>query len=137
MAEGFVVFGARLDGDGFADTPDQGRVPGRGHTDGLREQGGVAGAGDPVEAFAPPIVGGDAEAWDGDGGVDELRDLFLESEAGDEVVDTALDGERRVHVGEKLGRLRGETCDAEGAAKKQKEGCKGLGSHAGSDTSTE
>ena len=58
VAEGFAVFGAGLGGDGGGDAAEQGRVPGGGHADGLREHGGVAGAGDAVEAFVPPVVGG-------------------------------------------------------------------------------
>ena len=99
VADGLVVLGAGFGGDDGGDLVDEGRVPGGGHADGLREHGGVAGAGDAVEAFVPPVVGGDVEARDGGSGVDELRDLFVEGHAGDEVVDALLGGERGVEVG--------------------------------------
>ena len=56
-----VVLRAGFGGDDFADVLDQWRVPGGGHADRLGEHGRDAGAGDAVEAFVPPVVGGDAE----------------------------------------------------------------------------
>ncbi len=106
MAEGLIVFGAGLGGDSGGDLPEEGGIPGGGHADGLREHRGVAGAGDAVEAFVPPVVGGDAEAWDGGCGVDELRGLFFEGHAGDEVFGALLGGEGGVLIGERLSVLR-------------------------------
>ena len=73
VAVGFVVLGAGFDGDDFADLAEKGTVEGSGVADGLREERRVAGAGDAVEALVPPVVGGDVEAGDAGGGVDELR----------------------------------------------------------------
>ena len=52
-----------------------------------------------MEAFVPPVVGGDIEAWNGRGAIDELGDFFFEGEAGDEVVDAGVDGERGIEKG--------------------------------------
>lgn len=49
-----------------------------------------------MEGFGPPLVGRDAEAGDGGGGVDELLGFFLEGEARDEVLGPGLVGERGV-----------------------------------------
>ena len=64
VADGLVVLGARLGGDGVGDAVHQVGVPGGGEPDGLREDGGLAGARDAVQRFVPPVVGGDAEARD-------------------------------------------------------------------------
>ena len=91
-ADELVILGARLVGDGGGHAEDQVGVPGGGQADGFREYRGAAGAGDAVQALVPPVVGGDAEAVDGRGIVHELRDLFLERHAGDQVGGTAVDG---------------------------------------------
>ena len=101
VGDGVVVLGASFSGDDFADGVDERRVPGGGVADGLREHGGVAGARDAVEAFVPPVVGGDVEARDGRGAVDELGDFFFEGQAADEVVDALVDGERGIAEGER------------------------------------
>ncbi len=106
VADGLVVFGAGFGGDDGGDLVDERRVPGGGHADGLREHCGVAGAGDAVEALAPVVVGGNVEAWNGRSGVDELRDLFVECHARDEVVDALLGGKRGIEVGQGFARLR-------------------------------
>jgi hypothetical protein len=72
-----------------------------------------------VEAFAPVVVGGDVEAGDGRSGVDELRDLFVEGHAGDQVVDALLGGKRWIEVGEGLWRLGGDS-GGEGAKREKK-----------------
>ena len=58
-----------------------------------------------MEAFVPPVVGGDVEARDGSGAIDELRDFFFEGEARDEIVDASLDGERGIAEGQGGGSL--------------------------------
>ena len=100
----------------------RGRVPGGGDADGLREHGGEAGARDAVEAFVPPVVGGDVEARDGRGAIDELGDFFFEGQTVDKVVDALVDGERGIAEGHGCGvldllvgwfwrwRLRGGLC---------------------------
>jgi hypothetical protein len=58
-------------------------VPCGGVADGLGEHGGETGTRDAVEAFVPPVIGGDIEERDGSGAIDELRDFFFEGEAAD------------------------------------------------------
>ncbi len=86
LALRLVELGAALGGDDVAHLVDDRRIPRRGHADGLREDGRVAGAGDPVERLIPGLVVGDAEARDGRGKVLQLRGLFVERHAGDKVV---------------------------------------------------
>lgn len=49
-----------------------------------------------MEGLGPPLVGRDAEAGDGGGGVDELPGFFLKGEAGNEVVGSGVVGEGSV-----------------------------------------
>src|ERR1700679_403724 len=58
VREGVVVLGAGLRRDDCADLLDERGVPRGGVADGLREHGGEAGAGDAVDAFVPPVIGG-------------------------------------------------------------------------------
>ena len=83
VGDGVVVLGARFSGDDFADGVDERSVPCGGVADGLRKHRGEAGARDAVEAFVPPVVGGNVEARDGRGAVDELGDFFFEGEPRD------------------------------------------------------
>jgi len=99
VENGVVIFGTGFGGDDVGNAVDEVAVPGSGETDGLGKDGGDAGAGDAVEALVPPVVGGDVEARDGGGHVLHLGDLFFKGETRDEVVDTLIDGERRVEVG--------------------------------------
>ncbi len=96
-----LYFGARFGGDDFADGVDERCVPGGGVADGLREHGGEAGARDAVEAFVPPVVGGNVETRNGSGAVDELGDFFFEGEASDKIVNAFVDGERGIAEGER------------------------------------
>src|SRR5579862_3692095 len=96
VADSVVVLGAGFDGDDVADAADQGSVPGGGIANGLGKHGGESGARDAVEAFVPPVVGGDVEAGNGGGAIKGLRDFFFEGEAGDQVVDALNDGEGRI-----------------------------------------
>ena len=132
VGDGVVVLRARFSGDDFADGVDERRVPGGGVADGLREHGGEAGARDAVEAFVPPVVGGDVEARDGRGAIDELGDFLFEGEAADEVVDALVDGERGIAEGHGgcgfdllFGGWRRRRClrgSLSGCGKRQKEG---------------
>ena len=81
------------------DFMQQGRVPRGAHADCLRKHGGDAAVGDAVEGFAPPVVGGDVQARNGAGLVDQLRGLFFQRHAGDEVVDALFHWQGGIHVG--------------------------------------
>ena len=77
VCDGVVVFGTGFGGDDVGDGVEKIGVPGGGEADGLRENGGDAGTGDAVEAFVPPIVGGDLQTRDGGGDVLHLGDFFF------------------------------------------------------------
>ena len=55
------------------------------HADGLRECGRFPVPADSVERFIPPIVSGDAEPFDGCGGMHHQRGLFLDAHLGDQL----------------------------------------------------
>ena len=119
VAHGLLVLGARFDGDDVGDLVLQRYVPGGGEADGLRENGGLSGAGDAVERFVPPIVGGDVEAREGGRGVLHLQDLFVEGHARDQVGGALLGGEVGVEVGRGVGGL------ADQGTAKREAGCGG------------
>jgi len=81
VGDGVVKFGAGFGGNGVGYAVEEVGVPSSSEADGLRENGGGAGTGDAVEAFVPPVVGGDVEAGDGGGDVLHLGDFFVEGEA--------------------------------------------------------
>lgn len=58
------------------------------------------GHGDAMQRLRPPLVVGDAEAWNGRGLVDELPDFLIEGEAPDQVMGPCLNGEAGVAEGE-------------------------------------
>lgn len=99
VEDGVVVFAASFGGDGVGDAVEEVGVPCGGEADGLREDGGRAGASDAVEAFVPPVIGGDVETRDGGSDVLHLGDFFFEGETGDQIVDALIDGERGIEVG--------------------------------------
>ncbi len=68
------------------------RIPSGGQANGLREDSGQAGAGDAMQTFVPPFIGGDFQAWNGGGGVLHLADLLFESEARYQVDGTLFGG---------------------------------------------
>lgn len=98
-----VKHGAGLAGDGGGGAEPEGAVEGGGGEDDLGEAGGGgdgagegdAGAveGEAVEGLGPPLVGGDAEAGDGRGGVDQLGELFVQGETGEKVFGSLGNGE--------------------------------------------
>jgi len=98
VGDGVVVFGARFGGDDVGDGVDQIGVPRGAEANGLGEDGGVAGAGDAVESFVPPVVHGNLQTRDGGSDVLHLGDFFLEGHARDEIVDALLDGVGRVKI---------------------------------------
>lgn len=49
-----------------------------GVSDGVQEIETIAVRGDAVHGLRPPLVGGDVEAGDGDGGADEVLDFLVE-----------------------------------------------------------
>src|SRR5450759_2937426 len=60
-----IVLGAGLVGDRRGHAEEEFGIPRRGEADRHGEHGGAAGAGHAVQAFVPPVVGGDAEPLDG------------------------------------------------------------------------
>src|SRR5207302_11222667 len=94
------VFGAGFDRDCLGFLFDERRVPGGGHADGLREDGGDA-VGDAVQAFVAVAVGGDAEARDGGGVGEDVGGLFFQGHSGDEIGGAGFGGLRGVFA--KLG----------------------------------
>jgi len=99
VEDGVVVFAASFGRDGVGDVVEEVGVPCGGEADGLREDSGRAGTSDAVETFVPPVIRRNVETRDGGGDVLHLRDFFFEGEAGDQVVDALIDGERGVEVG--------------------------------------
>ena len=78
-----IELGARLGRDDGADLPQQIGVPGGGKADRLREDGRLAVAGEAVEAFVPPVVGGQADGGIGGRGALQLRGLLFGRHRGD------------------------------------------------------
>lgn len=74
---GLVELGARFGGHHRAHLLHQAGIPARRQADRLRKHRGVAVARDAVQAFAPPLVGGDAQARNRRGIVHGLRHLFF------------------------------------------------------------
>ena len=65
-----MVLGAGFIGDGVRHAPHQRDIESRRQSDGLRKNGGRAGARHAVQAFIPPVVGGHTQALDAGRGVD-------------------------------------------------------------------
>ena len=97
-ADGVMIFGARLGGDGIGDLVQQRGVPHGGQADGLRKRGGGAGARHAVEAFVPVVVSRHAEPFDGRRIIEHLGGLFAQRHAPDQVVDPPFHGLRRIRV---------------------------------------
>jgi len=85
LADGGVMLGAGLVGDGDGGTVDQIEVEGGGHPDRLRENGGNPRASHAVQALVPPVVGGDAQPLDGRSAMHHLRHFFVERHTGNQV----------------------------------------------------
>ena len=92
---GAVPVGAGLVGHLREDVVHLLRVEGGGHADRLGIDG-VAVLAHAVAGLAPPVVGGDAEAVDGNGFVHHQTHFLLGGEQGDQVLHAILDLEFRV-----------------------------------------
>src|SRR5579863_5005070 len=68
MADVFMMLGAGFGADDDGHVVNERRVEGCTEADGLWENGGDIPC-DAVQGFAPPVVGGDFQAWDGGGQV--------------------------------------------------------------------
>ena len=64
-----------------------------GAVDGAVETDAFADVSDAVKSLRPPLVTRDAESGNRRGRVDELGDLLVQCETGDEVMDSLVDGE--------------------------------------------
>ena len=101
-----VEEGAALGAGDIAHAAECLGVEGGSHTDGLRKHGDLfLGAGHTVERLVPPVVGRNAQPLNGRGIVLHQFHLFLQGEAGDEVIHSLLDGEFGVAEGIAGGRL--------------------------------
>ena len=98
MAEIFFVLGAGFGADDDGHFVNEGSVEGCAQANGLGENGCGAG-GNSVQGFRPPVIGGDFQARDGGGLVDNLGGLFFEGHAGDQVVYALVGGEGGIQVG--------------------------------------
>ena len=107
------------------DLANERRVAGRGHADRLRKDGGVAGRGDAVQAFVPPIVLAYAQPRDRRRVVDQLRGLFLQRHARDEVRGARLGAQADVTVGKRRRIALGEGPRTEAGAGEQSNGHQG------------
>ena len=109
MLDGVIVFGARFGGDDVGDAMNEIGVPSGGQANGLRENSGMTSARDAVQAFVPPVIGGNAEARDGLGDILHLGSFFFEGHARDEIVDALIDGKAWIQIrwSRRLGRSSG------------------------------
>ena len=98
LALGLVVLGSRFRGDRVGNPIDQPGVPGGRKPDGLRKDRGVAGPGDAVQAFIPPVVFGDVKPGNGRGFILHLRNLLVQSHAVDQVVHALRHGKIGVEI---------------------------------------
>ena len=106
LPEAFVEEGTPLGAGHVAHAAECLGVEGGSHTDGLRKHGDLfLGAGHTVERLVPPVVGRNAQPLNGRGIVLHQFHLFLQGEAGDEVIHSLLDGEFGVAEGIAGGRL--------------------------------
>ena len=103
VGDGVVVFGASLCRDDFTDGVNEGRIPCGCVADGLRKERSEAGARNAVEAFVPPVIGGNVEAGDCRGAINQLQSFFFEREPPDEIVDAFVDGECGIAEGHGCG----------------------------------
>ena len=113
-ADELMMLGARFIGDGGGNAEEQVRIPGGSQADGFREHGGAAGARHAVQAFAPPVVLRNAQAIDGRGIVHELRDLLLERQPPEQIVDAFFERSAGVLVSRWL---REQGCEPSGRGK--------------------
>ena len=97
FAHGLVVLCAGLGGDRLAHAVDEIAIPCGGHADHLGEVCRIAGEGDAVEGFVPPIVLRHAEPRDGGRVIAHLRDLLFQCHSADEVIHAFVDGRRGIH----------------------------------------
>ena len=104
-ALGLDVLDPAFDADRGRHGVNAGGIECRREADGLRKLGRAVDR-DTVERFAPPVIGGNAQAWDRPGLVDELRGLFLQRHPMYQIGCTLLRGEREILVRWRDGLLR-------------------------------
>ena len=93
-----VILCAEFGADNVGSLMHKRFVEGGRHTDCLREDSGQAGASNAVETFVPPVIFRNVEPRNRGGGMAELRSLFFESHARDEIVDALFDGHFGIEV---------------------------------------
>src|SRR5438270_10394754 len=98
VLDGVVVFGTGFGRDDIGDAIDEVGVPGCGEADGLRENGGDSRARDAVQALVPPVIGGNSKARVGASNVMELGGLFLQRNAGIQIIGARFNGNAGVRV---------------------------------------
>ncbi len=93
------VLGAKLGRDDLCRLVHPLGVPGGGHADRLRKDRRDACAGDAMESFVPPVVGGHAEPRNRGRGVPGLARLLLEGHARDQILRAGREIERGIAIG--------------------------------------
>ena len=106
LALGLVVLGPPLNRDHLADLMDLLLVPGGGHPDNLRENGGMAVATHSVKAFTPIVIIGHIETGNGRGGSHELERLFTKRHSADKVIDAGIHRLIGIGVDDRIGNFR-------------------------------
>ena len=79
-----IVLGAAFVGDDLGNFVQRFIVEHGGHADGLREHGGGTGTGYAVEAFVPPIVGRNAQPFNGGSVIAQLAGFFFQGHFGNQ-----------------------------------------------------
>src|ERR1700678_3040460 len=72
FANRLVVLGAGLRRNDRSDALKQAGIPRGGHPDRLRKEGRIARARYPMQTFAPVVISGNAQVWDGWCGINTL-----------------------------------------------------------------
>src|ERR1700691_5430107 len=85
-----MVLGPRLVCDYIRHPVHKRAVPGGAEADHLREHRRPAVAGDAVSGLIPPVVGRQAQAFDGLALMEHLADFFLKGEAAEEILDAPV-----------------------------------------------
>ena len=111
----FAIFRASLGADGRSNLAHERNVPSRSETNRLGEDGRIARTSDSMQTFAPPVVFGHVQPWNGDRMILHLGDLLFQGHLADQCVNPAL-GIRRGNMSRNL-RSKSQSehcCDAQG-----------------------
>src|SRR5258708_16905587 len=90
---GLVITRPRLGPDSLAFSMKQPRIPGGGHTNGLREHGGFSAACYAMQCLAPILVGGNSESGDGGRIILHPAQLLIEGHSTHQTGNGLFDGQ--------------------------------------------